>query len=61
MPQPGVHAVLALATRKSFSTKKWFALGLVFGAMPPDADGYAQAYGVLVQKMDGRVWSVNLW
>jgi membrane-bound metal-dependent hydrolase YbcI (DUF457 family) len=54
MPQPGIHAVLALATRKTFSKKKWFALGLVFGALLPDADGYAQAYGVLFQGMDGH-------
>jgi membrane-bound metal-dependent hydrolase YbcI (DUF457 family) len=52
MPQPGLHAVLALATRKTFSTQKWFALGLTFGALLPDADGYPQAYAVLVNKMD---------
>jgi len=52
MPQPGIHAVLALATRKKFSIKHWFAMGLTFGALLPDADGYAQAFAVLVQKMD---------
>lgn len=52
MPQPGLHAVLGLATRKTFSKKPWFALGLTFGALLPDADGYAQAFAVLVQKMD---------
>jgi membrane-bound metal-dependent hydrolase YbcI (DUF457 family) len=54
MPQPGVHAVLALAVRKPFLKRRWFALGLVFGAMLPDADGYAQAYGVLVQGLAGH-------
>ena len=49
MPQPGIHAVLALATRKTFSKKRWFAFGLVLGALLPDLDGYAQAYGFLVQ------------
>jgi len=54
MPQPGVHAVLALAARKPFLKRRWFALGMVFGAMIPDADGYAQAFGVLVQKLDAH-------
>jgi len=52
MPQPGLHAVLALATRNSFSKQHWFALGLTFGALLPDADGYPQAFAVLVGKMD---------
>jgi membrane-bound metal-dependent hydrolase YbcI (DUF457 family) len=52
MPQPGIHAALALATRKTFSSKPWFALGLVFGALLPDLDGYAQAFGTIVQKLD---------
>ncbi len=52
MPQPGLHAILALATRKTFSKQKWFALGATFGALLPDADGYAQAFAVLVQKME---------
>jgi membrane-bound metal-dependent hydrolase YbcI (DUF457 family) len=52
MPQPGLHAVLALATRKSFSRQSWFALGLAFGALVPDADGYPQAFAILVNKMD---------
>lgn len=52
MPQPGLHGVLALAARRTFSKKPWFALGLAFGALLPDADGYAQAFGALVQRMD---------
>ena len=52
MPQPGLHAILALATRKTFSKQRWFALGLVFGALLPDADGYPQAFAILVQGID---------
>ncbi len=52
MAQPGLHGVLALAARKGFSKKPWFALGLAFGALLPDADGYAQAFGSIVQGMD---------
>lgn len=52
MPHPGLHGVLALAARKVFSTKHWFALGLVFGSMIPDADGYPQAFAIMVQGMD---------
>ena len=52
MPQPGLHAVLALATRKTFSKQHWFALGLTFGALIPDADSYPQAFAILVNKMD---------
>jgi membrane-bound metal-dependent hydrolase YbcI (DUF457 family) len=47
MPQPGVHAVLALATRHTFSRKRWFALGLTFGALLPDADSYPQGLAIL--------------
>jgi membrane-bound metal-dependent hydrolase YbcI (DUF457 family) len=54
MPQPGIHGVLALATRRTFSRRRWFALGLVFGALFPDTDGYAQAFGVLVQGIDNQ-------
>ena len=54
MPQPGLHAILALAARRRLSTRRWFALGLVFGSLLPDADGYPQAFGVLVQKMDAQ-------
>ena len=52
MPQPAVHAILALATRKTFSIKRWFAFGLIFGSLIPDADGYPQAFAILVQGMD---------
>lgn len=52
MPHPGFHGVIALAARKVFSTKHWFALGLVFGAMIPDADGYPQAFAIMAQGMD---------
>jgi len=52
MPQPGIHAILALATSKTFSKKPWFSLGLAFGALFPDADGYPQAFAILVSKMD---------
>ena len=55
MPQPGLHAILALSTRKVFSKQKWFALGLTFGALLPDADGYPQAFAVLVNKTDPEV------
>jgi len=52
MPHPGFHGVLALAARKGFSKKQWFALGLVFGSMIPDADGYPQAFAIIGQGMD---------
>jgi membrane-bound metal-dependent hydrolase YbcI (DUF457 family) len=52
MPQPGLHAVLALATRKTFSTQHWFALGLTFGALIPDVDSYPQAFAVILGKLD---------
>ncbi len=52
MPHPGFHGVIALAARKTFSTKQWFALGLVFGSMLPDADGYPQAFAIMLQGMD---------
>lgn len=52
MPQPGLHAVLALATRKSFSNQQWFALGLTFGALIPDVDSYPQAFAIVLGKMD---------
>lgn len=55
MPHPGFHGVLALATRKTFSQKHWFALGLVFGSMLPDLDGYPQAFATIVQHMDPKV------
>lgn len=55
MPHPGFHGVLALATRKVFSTKHWFALGLVFGSMIPDADGYPQAFAIMAQGVDAHV------
>lgn len=48
MPQPGLHAILALATRKLFPAKRWFALGLVFGALLPDADSYPQAFATIL-------------
>jgi membrane-bound metal-dependent hydrolase YbcI (DUF457 family) len=54
MAQPGLHAVLALATRKTFSTQRWFALGLVFGALVPDLDGYPQAVATLAGNMDAH-------
>jgi membrane-bound metal-dependent hydrolase YbcI (DUF457 family) len=52
MAQPGLHAVLAIATRRSFSTQRWFALGLVFGSLSPDVDGYRQAFAILLAGMD---------
>jgi len=52
MPHPGFHGVIALAARKAFSKKHWFALGLVFGSMIPDADGYPQAFAIMAQGMD---------
>lgn len=52
MPHPGFHGVIALAARKAFSTKHWFALGLVFGSMIPDADSYPQAFAIMAQGMD---------
>jgi len=55
MPHPGFHGVLALAARKTFSTKHWFALGLAFGSMIPDADGYPQAVAIMAQGMDPHV------
>lgn len=54
MPHPGFHGVIALAARKAFSTKHWFALGLVFGSMIPDADGYPQAFAIMVQGMEAH-------
>ncbi len=58
MPQPGVHAILAVAARRTFSTRRWFPIGLVLGSLIPDADTYAQAYGVLVQSMDAHTAEV---
>lgn len=52
MPQPGLHAVLALASRRIFLAYRWFSLGLVFGALLPDIDSYAQAAAVLLSRMD---------
>lgn len=52
MPHPGFHAAIALSVRKTFSTKQWFALGLVFGSMLPDADSYPQAFAILVRGME---------
>jgi membrane-bound metal-dependent hydrolase YbcI (DUF457 family) len=55
MPHPGLHGVIALAARKTFSQRHWFALGLIFGSMIPDADGYPQAFAIIVQGMDPHV------
>jgi hypothetical protein len=55
MPQPGLHAILALATRRKSAMRRWFALGLVFGALLPDADSYPQAYAIVV-----RGWTPTL-
>jgi membrane-bound metal-dependent hydrolase YbcI (DUF457 family) len=52
MPHPGFHGILALVARKTFSRKHWFGLGLVFGSMVPDADGYPQAFAIMVQRVD---------
>jgi membrane-bound metal-dependent hydrolase YbcI (DUF457 family) len=52
MPQPGLHAVLALATRNSFSRRPWFTLGLTFGALLPDADSYPQAFAIIIGRMN---------
>ena len=52
MPQTGLHAVLSLATRKTFSKQHWFALGQTFGALTPDADSYPQAFAIILGKMD---------
>lgn len=55
MPHPGFHGVIALAARRVFTGRHWFALGLVFGSMLPDADGYPQAFAVIAQGMDPRL------
>jgi hypothetical protein len=52
MPQPGLHGILALATRKAFSKARGFATGLAFGSMLPDMDAYPQAFAFLVLGMD---------
>lgn len=52
MPQPGLHALLALAARRTFSKQPWFALGLVLGALLPDADSYPQAFATIFGGMD---------
>jgi len=54
MPQPGIHAILAVAARTRISTRRWFPLGLALGSLLPDADSYAQADGVLVQGLDAH-------
>ncbi len=51
MAQPGLHALLAVATRKTFSPRRWFALGLAFGSLIPDADLYAQAFAFVARGM----------
>jgi membrane-bound metal-dependent hydrolase YbcI (DUF457 family) len=60
MAQPGLHAVLALATRNTFSTRRWFALGLVFGALFPDADAYPQAFAIILGGMDPQ-WADDVF
>lgn len=52
MPQPGLHAVFALAARGKISTERVSALGLTLGSLIPDADSYPQAVAVLVGRMD---------
>jgi len=49
MPQPGLHAVVALASKRWFPKKPMLATGLVFGSLVPDLDGYAQAVAVLLK------------
>ena len=52
MPQPGLHAVLALAARGKISTERGFAVGLALGSLIPDIDSYPQAVAVLAGGMD---------
>lgn len=54
MAQIGLHPLFALAARKTFSTKKWFAPGLAMGALLPDADSYVVAFGFLLGGMDNQ-------
>lgn len=69
MPQPGIHAILALSCRNKISSRPWFALGLVFGSVLPDLDGYASAVAVLLFKMEPstaeslyhRTWSHSVF
>ncbi len=51
MPQVGVHAILAVATRKSFPRRPWFTLGLVFGAQLPNVATLLTLTAVLVQRI----------
>lgn len=52
MPQPGLHAVFALAARGRISTQRVPALGVTLGSLIPDVDSYPQAAAVLVGHMD---------
>lgn len=52
MPQPGLHALLALASRRRLSRNPGFATGVVLGSLLPDLDGYAAAFGNLVLRMN---------
>lgn len=47
MPQPGIHAVVAVAARRYYPREAWFTIGAVFGALLPDVDVYAQGVAVL--------------
>lgn len=52
MPQPGIHAILALAARRKLPVKPMLATGVVVGSLLPDLDGYAQAAAVLFFHVD---------
>jgi hypothetical protein len=54
VPQAGIHAMLALSARKSFRRQPWFTLGLIFGSMLPDMDGYLQIVAMFVNQMTLR-------
>lgn len=68
MPQPGFHALLALAFRDRFTGKAPFGLGLVVGSALPDLDGYVSGAMVLLgratpqdaEALYHRTWSHSL-
>lgn len=43
MPQAGIHSMVGMAVRKWTPDKKWLMLGIVLGALFPDADNFAVA------------------
>ena len=46
MPQPGIHALLALMTRKAAPRQPLFFLGVIFGTFIPELDGYLHLIGI---------------